>query len=77
MYYIIRNVNQHFQTFDFLPSTAETLSIMALDRDPADSVEFYTTFTGHIWNVFHIVCRDLGELRHLVRSRGTVYLSYT
>ncbi|XP_064395541.1 origin recognition complex subunit 5-like [Halichondria panicea] len=46
-------------------SRDETLAIMALDRNPQDSPEFFATFSNHIWNVFHIVCRDLAELRHL------------
>lgn len=47
-------------------SPAETLAIMVRDCPPSHSLPFYQTFTQHIWNVFHSVCRDLAELRHLV-----------
>lgn len=44
------------------------LKIMELDCPSHQPLPFFQTFVQHIWNVFHIVCRDLFELRHLVST---------
>lgn len=44
----------------------ETLEIMMLDCPLDKPLPFFQTFVHHIWNVFHTICCDLSELRHLV-----------
>ena len=49
-------------------TAGEVLAIMSLDCPEGEPLSFYRTFVNHVWNVFQCVCRDVGELRHLVRS---------
>ena len=49
-------------------TAGEVLAIMSLDCPEGEPLSFYRTFVNHVWNVFQYVCRDLGELRYLVRS---------
>ena len=52
--------------------TYETLVIMEMDLKSFGTRPrpFCLTYVNHIWNVFHNVCRDLSELRHLVCGMG-------
>lgn len=47
---------------------AELHQILSRDRHPSYSAEFYSSYVNILLGVFYSVCRDLRELRHLVRS---------
>lgn len=49
-------------------SKAELLEIMTLDAPSEHPRQFYFGYCQLLLSVFYNVCRDLGELRHLVRS---------
>lgn len=46
---------------------AELHQILSRDRHPSYSAEFYSSYVNILLGVFYSVCRDLRELRHLVR----------
>lgn len=46
---------------------AELHRILSQDRHPSYSAEFYSAYINILLGVFYSVCRDLRELRHLVR----------
>ncbi|KAM9845704.1 origin recognition complex subunit 5 [Aulostomus maculatus] len=46
-------------------SKGELQQILALDRHPSYSAEFYSSYINILLGVFYSVCRDLRELRHL------------
>lgn len=48
-------------------SKTELLEIMCLDAPDEHPREFYSGYCQLLLSVFHSVCRDLKELRHLVR----------
>lgn len=45
----------------------ELHQILSQDRHPSYSAEFYSSYVNILLGVFYSVCRDLRELRHLVR----------
>lgn len=48
-------------------SAGELHQILSQDRHPSYSAEFYSSYVNILLGVFYSVCRDLRELRHLVR----------
>lgn len=50
---------------------AELHRILSRDRHPSYSAEFYSAYINILLGVFYSVCRDLRELRHLVRHSLT------
>lgn len=47
--------------------SGELQQILSQDRHPSYSAEFYSSYINILLGVFYSVCRDLRELRHLVR----------
>lgn len=46
---------------------ADLVRILSQDHHPSYSAEFYSAYINILLGVFYSVCRDLRELRHLVR----------
>lgn len=45
----------------------ELQQVLSQDKHPSHSAEFYSSYINILLGVFYSVCRDLRELRHLVR----------
>lgn len=54
------------ESFAFLLA-ADLVRILSQDHHPSYSAEFYSAYINILLGVFYSVCRDLRELRHLVR----------
>lgn len=54
------------------PFVGELQQILSQDRHPSYSAEFYSSYINILLGVFYSVCRDLRELRHLVRHAHTL-----
>lgn len=52
----------------------ETISIMTMDCPDEYDKEFYHRYCNIVVDVFFMVCRDLNELRHLVRNSILIVL---
>lgn len=48
--------------------SGELHQILSLEGHPSYSAEFYSSYINILLGVFYSVCRDLRELRHLVRG---------
>lgn len=55
----------------------ELLEIMSLDAPKSISTDAYRNYANLLLSVFHVVCRSLSELRHLVRGYENVSSSIT
>ncbi|ESO91435.1 hypothetical protein LOTGIDRAFT_209785 [Lottia gigantea] len=55
-------------------SKDDLMKIMSLDCPTDYDVDFYSNFTNLVLSVFHLVCRDLKELRHLTMLNFDKYI---
>ncbi|XP_001624329.2 origin recognition complex subunit 5 [Nematostella vectensis] len=62
-------ITVHFPDY----SKSELQKIMCLDRHEDHPLEFYGSYCQLLLSVFHTVCRDLNELRHLAALHLTKY----
>lgn len=63
-----KHVNLFFPTC--VCFVGELLQILSRDIHPSYSAEFYSSYVNILLGVFYAVCRDLRELRHLVRKQA-------
>ena len=61
-----------FYWFSLFPD--ELLTIISRDCPPDYPEEFYSSYANLLMSVFYMACRDLNEIRHLVRP--TLYQFY-
>ena len=67
----LRDFGLCFEVGHFVPVhlfVGELQQILSQDRHPSYSAEFYSSYINILLGVFYSVCRDLRELRHLVRN---------